>query len=187
MHLLSLRSLSHKSWTRGQSLIEYLIIVALIAIGSISIMRSLGETVYVRFANITGALQHRSVDFQPTQVTGDEFKKRGLDDFSKVPAMGQAFLETLISLVALVLVSLVGVLIILQGIGTLLISKWAAQNSLCVALQKNPGMCAQTTREELAKYFTFKKIIVSTKVVRGVIHSDVQGWIAGRRCYQREL
>ena len=68
---------------RSQSLIEYLIIVALIAIGSIAIMRSLGETIYVRFANITGALQQKSVDLQPGAITPDQFQKRGLDDFFK--------------------------------------------------------------------------------------------------------
>lgn len=72
----------------GQSLIEYLIIVALIAIGSIGVMRSVGESVYVRFANIAGALQQKNVDLQPTPVSPDQFQKRGLDDFFKSASAG---------------------------------------------------------------------------------------------------
>jgi pilus assembly protein Flp/PilA len=68
---------------KGQGLIEYLIIVALVAVGSIAIVRSLGETIYVRFANITQALQNREPNLQPHTLTTDQYKKRGLDDFFK--------------------------------------------------------------------------------------------------------
>ena len=68
---------------RGQSLIEYLIIVAVIAIGSIAIIRSLGQTVYVRFANITNALQQKDSQINMTPITADQYRKKGLDDFFK--------------------------------------------------------------------------------------------------------
>lgn len=66
---------------RGQSLIEYLIIVSIIAVGSIAIMRSLGESVYVRFANVTNALQGRDNNIQPDSVGSDQYQKKGLNDF----------------------------------------------------------------------------------------------------------
>jgi len=71
--------------SRGQGLIEYLIIVAIVAIGSIAIVRSLGETIYVRFANITGALQHdsRATNAQPSAVSQDQIQKRNMNDFFK--------------------------------------------------------------------------------------------------------
>ena len=34
----------------GQSLVEYLVIVSIIAIGSVAVVRGLGETISVRFA-----------------------------------------------------------------------------------------------------------------------------------------
>lgn len=68
---------------KGQSLVEYLIIVSLIAVGSIAIMRSLGETVYVRFANITNALQGKSPEVHPESVKESLYQRRGMDDFFK--------------------------------------------------------------------------------------------------------
>jgi pilus assembly protein Flp/PilA len=68
---------------RGQSLIEYLVIVALIGVGSIAIVRGLGHTIYVRFANITNALQNKSTVIQVDSVNAEDYKKRGLDDFFK--------------------------------------------------------------------------------------------------------
>jgi pilus assembly protein Flp/PilA len=68
---------------RGQSLIEYLVIVSIIAIGSIAIVRSLGETVYVRFANITNALQNKNEEISLSAPSKNEYKKKGLDDFFK--------------------------------------------------------------------------------------------------------
>ncbi|MBK9292933.1 MAG: Flp family type IVb pilin [Oligoflexia bacterium] len=68
---------------KGQSLVEYLIIVSLVAVGSIFIIRSLGETVQVRFANITNALQGKETNIQPAEVKADFFKKRELHNFFK--------------------------------------------------------------------------------------------------------
>ncbi len=67
----------------GQSLVEYLVIVSIIAIGSIAVVRSLGETIYVRFANITNALQNKDTDLQPSVLNNSEFRKKGLNDFFK--------------------------------------------------------------------------------------------------------
>ncbi len=69
--------------SRGQSLVEYLVLVSIIAVGSISIVRVLGHTIYVRFANITNALQNKETNIQPDAVTTQDYQKRGLDDFFK--------------------------------------------------------------------------------------------------------
>jgi len=74
--------------SKGQTLIEYLIIVAVIAIGSIFIVKSLGETVKVRFANITNALQGNHQDLQPQIVNPEDYSKRGLNDFFKAAGSG---------------------------------------------------------------------------------------------------
>ncbi len=67
--------------SNGQSLVEYLIIVALVAIGSLSIMKVLGHTVNVRFANITESLQGHESKINPETVNSEMYKKRGLNDF----------------------------------------------------------------------------------------------------------
>jgi Flp pilus assembly pilin Flp len=67
----------------GQSLVEYLIIVAIVAIGSIAVVQSLGHTIYVRFANITNALQNNTTEIQVNPASADDYRKRGLDDFFK--------------------------------------------------------------------------------------------------------
>jgi pilus assembly protein Flp/PilA len=69
--------------SKGQTLIEYLIIVAVIAIGSIFIVRGLGETVKVRFANITNALQDNQHEIQLNAPKQDDYSNRGLTDFFK--------------------------------------------------------------------------------------------------------
>ncbi len=68
---------------KGQSLIEYLLIVAIIAIGSIGIVRSLGQTILIRYTNITNALQNNAANLQPEAVKAEDFKKKGLNDFFK--------------------------------------------------------------------------------------------------------
>jgi hypothetical protein len=95
-------------------------------------------------------------------------------------ARGQAFLETLLGLTALLLVSFVGVLILLQGIGTLVALKWAAQNSLCIAQQKSVMECKLLTRQGLENYFGLSHVQVNTRTTRGIIHSEVDARIAGQ-------
>jgi pilus assembly protein Flp/PilA len=67
--------------SRGQSLIEYLILVAVIAIGSIGIVRGLGHTILIRYTNITNALQNRKTELQPEAINPNDFQKKNLDDF----------------------------------------------------------------------------------------------------------
>ena len=68
---------------KGQSLIEYLIIVALIAVGSIGVVRVLGQNIYGRFANISNALQGNSKAVAMDKVSDSQTKKRDLNDFFK--------------------------------------------------------------------------------------------------------
>lgn len=65
---------------RGQGLIEYLIIVALMGVATIAIVRVMSEVVSKRFAGISSALQGK--EFNHT-VTIDEstYKKRDLGNF----------------------------------------------------------------------------------------------------------
>lgn len=60
----------------GQGMVEYLIIVAIIAIASISIVKSTGEVIQSRFHSIAEALQSNEVDnrvnIQKNQYSGHD-------------------------------------------------------------------------------------------------------------------
>lgn len=67
---------------RGQSLVEYLIIVALVGVGAISIMRSVGQNVNVQFAKVAKALGG-DVQGSPkaSPITESMYNRRDLKNF----------------------------------------------------------------------------------------------------------
>lgn len=68
---------------KGQGLIEYLIIVALIAIATMAIMRVMSQTVQAKFAKITQTLQggENTVDIRVESIQEQHFKKKDMSDF----------------------------------------------------------------------------------------------------------
>lgn len=67
---------------KGQGLIEYIILVALIAVASIGIVRVLGQSTSVQLTNITNSLQGgRKVKVAPARVTESLYSKKDLSDF----------------------------------------------------------------------------------------------------------
>lgn len=84
--MASIQTTKKKSLIRskkGQGLIEYLIIVALIAISAMGIMRIMGQTVQAKFAKVTQTLQggQNSVNVRVDRVEEQHFKKRDMSDF----------------------------------------------------------------------------------------------------------
>lgn len=65
----------------GQGLIEYLVIVALVAVGSLLVMRTLGSTVQARFGNINNALQGDTTEIQAEKIHTNDVRKKTLNDF----------------------------------------------------------------------------------------------------------
>lgn len=65
----------------GQGMVEYLIIVALIAVATIGIVRVIGQNTSAQFANIAYALQGKEGTARKEQVRERDFKKRDLSDF----------------------------------------------------------------------------------------------------------
>jgi pilus assembly protein Flp/PilA len=65
---------------RGQGLIEYLIIVALMGVGTIVMVRVMGEAVNSRFASVTHALQGEKFSKKVTIDSG-ALKKKDLGNF----------------------------------------------------------------------------------------------------------
>ncbi len=68
---------------RGQGLIEYLIIVALMGVATIAIVRTMSQVVLNRFAHISHALQGKSGGPPPVDVNKSAYQKRDLSDFMK--------------------------------------------------------------------------------------------------------
>lgn len=68
---------------KGQGLIEYLIIMALMAVATMAIMRVLSQTVSVKFAQVTEALQGRESKsrMQAPQIEDSQLKKKDMSDF----------------------------------------------------------------------------------------------------------
>jgi len=76
--------MKHLKNKKGQSLVEYLIIVAIVGVGSIAIMRSVGQNVQVRFANVVRALGgqvegNRTADV----VSASAYRKKDLKSFAR--------------------------------------------------------------------------------------------------------
>lgn len=68
---------------RGQSLIEYLVLVCLIAVGSMAVVRVVGKNVRVQFANVSRALGGESEKLQTEKVNQEDYSKRDFGDFMK--------------------------------------------------------------------------------------------------------
>lgn len=65
---------------RGQGLVEYLVIVALMGVATIAIVRTMGAAVSARFATVTEALQGSKKSHSVTIDEGS-YKKRDLGNF----------------------------------------------------------------------------------------------------------
>ena len=66
---------------RGQSLIEYLILTALMGVAAIAIVRSLNQTVKSRFANVIYALQGKSQKAKTHSLKKEEYQRSDLSNF----------------------------------------------------------------------------------------------------------
>lgn len=74
----------HRKRQKGQSLTEYLILVALIAVSSIGVVRLLGQTARVQLSNITNALQgSKARQIKAQEVRDSHHTQKDLSDFMK--------------------------------------------------------------------------------------------------------
>jgi len=67
--------------SRGQGLIEYLILVALMGVATIAIIRTLNQTVKSRFANSIYALQGRNQKAKTHNMKKEEYQRSDLSNF----------------------------------------------------------------------------------------------------------
>jgi len=74
--------MQHLKNKRGQSLIEYLIIVAIVAIGTMSIVRVVGKNVAVQFANVAKALgSGNDSQLKAEKIDTKMYSKKDLNNF----------------------------------------------------------------------------------------------------------
>ena len=66
---------------RGQGLIEYLILVALMGVATIGIIRVLNQTIKARFASAVYALQGKPKKVKTESVKEQDYKKSDLSNF----------------------------------------------------------------------------------------------------------
>lgn len=67
---------------KGQTLIEYLIIVALVGVGSIALMRAVSQNINAKFANVVHALGGTvEGDRKAASVSESMYRKRDMKDF----------------------------------------------------------------------------------------------------------
>lgn len=66
---------------RGQGLIEYLLIVCLVAIGAMAVLRGLGQTVAANFATITNQLQGKPAKAPTVRVDASSYRKKDMSNF----------------------------------------------------------------------------------------------------------
>lgn len=66
---------------RGQGLIEYLIIVALIAVATIGAMRVIGKNVNAKLADVNEAIRGNYMQHETEKVDQSQLQKRDLGNF----------------------------------------------------------------------------------------------------------
>jgi pilus assembly protein Flp/PilA len=67
---------------RGQTLVEYLIIVALVGVGSIALMRAVSQNINARFADVVLALGGNvEGGREAAEVSSNMYRKRDMKDF----------------------------------------------------------------------------------------------------------
>lgn len=67
---------------RGQGLVEYLVIVALIGVASMAVIRVVGANLSIQFARVNEALGGQHIDhLNEVNVTADMVKKKDLTNF----------------------------------------------------------------------------------------------------------
>jgi pilus assembly protein Flp/PilA len=71
----------HLKNQRGQGLIEYLIIVALVAVAGISVMKVVGQNVHAQFANVANAIQAGHKTIKLDEIRESQYQKRDMGDF----------------------------------------------------------------------------------------------------------
>ena len=86
---------------------------------------------------------------------------------------GQAVIESIGAIAVMLLVLVPGIILMLHGLGTLILTKWASRTSHCVAQSRPIAECTSETKLSLIDQFVFHNVDVRVTVTRGIIHSAI--------------
>ena len=75
-----MKKIGKRKNSAGQGLMEYLILVCLIAVAGITVVSVVGKNLREQYANISNALQNKN-GVKLTTVKKAAYEARGLDDF----------------------------------------------------------------------------------------------------------
>ena len=67
----------------GQGLVEYLILVCLVAVAAIAVVSVVGQNLRARYASISSALRGEEVEKELVAPEADTYEIRGFDDYTK--------------------------------------------------------------------------------------------------------
>ncbi len=94
--------------------------------------------------------------------------------FSKVrETTAQASIEGIICMLIVVAAVVGGTILVLNSIGTILATRWAASNSRCIAMGIDQNTCREQTSRALSSHFAFKKIQIHNRIWQGIIHTQI--------------
>ncbi len=69
---------------KGQSLVEYILITAVVAIGALAVLRIMGHTVAVKFTQVTNEIQGGThAKIKPEEITPDKYQKVDMSNFMR--------------------------------------------------------------------------------------------------------
>ena len=74
---------NHFRNNRGQGLVEYLILVALLAVASIGITRVLGQQIKKKYSEISWAISGEKKKLKPNKIESYYYQKSDLSNFMK--------------------------------------------------------------------------------------------------------
>jgi len=93
--------------------------------------------------------------------------------FSK--PLGQATIEAMGTTLTVFIIIVIGAALLLHGLCSLILTKWASRTSHCVAQSRPKDDCIKETTQSLVDHFAFHDVDVRVRTVRGIIHSEVEG------------
>jgi len=73
---------------KGQGLVEYLILVCLIAVTAIAVVRRVGTNIKEQYANISNSLQNGK-SIKLTAPDASSYRERNLDDYMQGSSKGK--------------------------------------------------------------------------------------------------
>ena len=76
--------------TKGQGLVEYLILICLVAVSTIAIVSVVGANIRELYAKVSLALQGKKEQIPFTQPNKDTYRRRGMGNFEESTESNEA-------------------------------------------------------------------------------------------------